>query len=389
MKEVRGFFELTGISLLPMLVLLLALLAPAGKEAEGDGTGLPALPAPAAATASPAAPALRELLPPTPGLDLSLLPGPGGAAEAEPAPEAAAPVSAPVSPDRQLTVHILMGGEVRELSLRDYLLGVVAAEMPASFEEEALAAQAVAARTDTLYRRLVSRPHREADCCTDPGCCKAYLPPESLRERWGGDYDRWSRRVARAVDETDGQILTWEGEPIFAAFHAASRGSTENSENVWIAALPYLRSVPTGETAAEVPGFRSTAEFPAEELRERVLEQYPAADLSGSPEGWLTEAQRSESGRLLSLRVGGVRLSGTRLRLLLGLRSTQLSWSLEAGSFRFVTEGYGHGVGLSQYGAEVMAAAGAGWEEILLHYYTGAELEEMTALPGLEEVFSA
>ena len=394
MKEIRGFFELTGLSLLPMLVLLLVLLAPLRG---GGGAGVPAPSgAPAAekaACAAPSplpAPAPEELLPPVPGLDLSALAAP--APEEAPLPageEGDLPVSAPASPDRSLTVTILRAGAKEEMSLRDYLIGVVASEMPASFEPEALAAQAVAARTDTLYRRLVAHPHREADCCADPGCCKAYLSPEELRERWGNDYDFWLERVARAVDETDGEVLTWEGEPIFAAFHAASCGRTEDSENVWPAALPYLRSVPTGEDAAWVPGFRREAEFTLEEFRDRVLEKYPAADLSGSPEGWIGAEERSEGGRLISLRIGGVPLSGTELRSLLGLRSAQAEWSLEAGVFRFVTQGFGHGVGLSQYGAEAMAREGADWEEILRHYYTGAQLEEMTSLSGLEDVFSA
>ena len=394
MKEIRGFFELTGLSLLPTLVLLLVLLAPLRG---GGGAGVPAPSgAPAAekaACAAPSplpAPAPEELLPPVPGLDLSALAAP--APEEAPLPageEGGLPVSAPASPDRSLTVSLLTAGEVVDLSLRDYLIGVVASEMPASFEPEALAAQAVAARTDTLYRRLVAHPHREADCCADPGCCKAYLSPEELRERWGNDYDFWLERVARAVDETDGEVLTWEGEPIFAAFHAASCGRTEDSENVWPAALPYLRSVPTREDAAQVPGFRREAEFTLEEFRDRVLEKYPSADLSGSPEGWIGAEERSEGGRLISLRIGGVPLSGTELRSLLGLRSAQAEWSLEAGVFRFVTQGFGHGVGLSQYGAEAMAREGAGWEEILRHYYTGAQLEEMTSLSGLEDVFSA
>ncbi len=398
MKEIRGFFEITGLSLLPVLVLLLALAAPlrgGGGESSSASSAAPALPGEKTAAetqVTPArAPTLEDLLPPTPGLDLSVLAGSGTAAGTpEPsAEEKTFPAAAPASPDRSLTVTVLRAGAKEEMSLRDYLVGVVAAEMPASFEPEALAAQAVAARTDTLYRRLVAHPHREADCCADPGCCKAYLSPEELRERWGGDYERWSACIAQAVDETDGEVLTWEGEPIFAAFHAASQGRTEDSENVWLAALPYLRSVPTLETGAEVPGFQKTAEFSLSEFRDRVLARYPEADLSGSPESWIDAEERSDGGRLISLRIGGVSLSGTELRTLLGLRSAQTDWTLEGETFRFVTQGYGHGVGLSQYGAEVMARDGASWEEILLHYYTGAELEEMTSLSGLGDVFSA
>lgn len=215
MKEIRGFFEITGLSLLPVLVLLLALAAPlrgGGGESSSASSAAPALPGEKTAAetqVTPArAPTLEELLPPTPGLDLSVLAGSGTAAGTPElsAEEKTVPAAAPASPDRSLTVTVLRAGAKEEMSLRDYLVGVVAAEMPASFEPEALAAQAVAARTDTLYRRLVAHPHREADCCADPGCCKAYLSPEELRERWGGDYERWSACIARAVDETDGEV---------------------------------------------------------------------------------------------------------------------------------------------------------------------------------------
>jgi stage II sporulation protein D len=267
------------------------------------------------------------------------------------------------------------------MTLRDYLLGVVAAEMPASFEPAALEAQAVAARTDTLYRLLVAKPHKEAACCVSPGCCKAYLSPEELRRRWGEDYERWSEKIAAAVDATDGEVLTWEGEPIFAAFHACSAGSTEASEDVWTAALPYLRSVPTLETEADVPAFRTETRFGAEELRTILLEKVPGAEAGEDPAAWLTGEKYSGAGRLRSVEAGGVTLSGCAFRMLLGLRSTAVTWELKDGVFIFTTLGYGHGVGLSQYGAEVMAKAGSSWEEILRHYYAGTELS------GLEEVF--
>lgn len=364
MKEVRAFLETAALNLLPLTVLLLALYSPA-RAKPAMAAGEP--PAPPAGEASVGKRNAGE----TASGDETA----GEAAAGEPAEEAEA--TGPAAGDASVTVRILNGGEIMELPLRDYLIGVVAAEMPASFEPEALAAQAVAARTDTLYRLLVARPHDGAACCTDPGCCKAYASPEELRDFWGGDYGRWLARIEAAVDATDGEIVVWDGEPIFAAFHASSEGSTEASENVWQAALPYLRSVPTGETAADVPGFLSSAVFSAEELRTRLLDRCPGADLSGPPDGWLTEARRSEAGRLLSLRAGGEELSGGALRSLLGLRSTAVTWRCEDGVFTFESAGFGHGVGLSQYGAEVMALGGADHREILLHYYSGTELAEM------------
>ena len=181
--------------------------------------------------------------------------------------------------------------------------------------------------------------------------------PAELRRRWGDDYDRWAEKIAAAVDATDGEVLTWEGKPIFAAFHACSPGRTEASEDVWVTALPYLRSVPTPETEADVPSFRSEVPFGTEELRSLLEDKIPGAVLPEDPAEWFSGEKRTSSGRLLSVEAGGVTLSGTAFRMLLGLRSTAVTWSLREGTFLFETEGYGHGVGLSQYGAEASTFA--------------------------------
>ncbi len=353
MKEVRAFFELTALSLLPSLVLLLALLRRPGAETVFT-----------AAAVFPAAPA-GEVRSGHPRM---------AAVSAADGTQSASEAAAPVSGDRETMLTILIGDEPVAMNLRDYLLGVVAAEMPASFEPEALKAQAVAARTDTIYRLQVSKPHGNAACCTDAGCCKAYASPSELRERWGAEYDRWAEKIAAAVDGTDGEVIVYDGAPIFAAFHASSAGSTECSENVWLSALPYLRSVPTLETERDVPRFRETISFTAEELAARLLEACPDASLSGDPAGWLTDAKRSDSGRLRSVKAGGVSLSGSSLRSILGLRSAAVTWTVTGEGFTFETLGFGHGVGMSQYGAEVMAEGGSTCGEILLHYYTGAAM---------------
>ena len=388
MKELRAFFEMTGLTLLPLAVLFLAVAGPLRPDREtSPETGGAAAPAVSAVPAPESRTYEAETLPPTmPAWPGQPLPAEkdaetGSAASAEILPEAepeyAQPALSPASRDAGVTVDILFGSRAESMTLRDYLLGVVAAEMPASFEPAALEAQAVAARTDTLYRLLVARPHREAACCVDPGCCKAYLSPEELRRRWGEDYDRWAEKIAAAVDATDGEVLTWEGKPIFAAFHACSAGRTEASEDVWVAALPYLRSVPTQETEADVPAFRSEVPFGAEELRRLLEDRVPGAVLPEDPAEWFTGEKRSGTGRLLSVEAGGITLSGTAFRLLLGLRSTAVTWTFRDGTFLFETAGYGHGVGLSQYGAEVMAKDGSSWQEILRHYYSGVGISDM------------
>ncbi len=296
----------------------------------------------------------------------------------EPSPTAAeteAPSPSP-SPGPDLCRRVILLTEEGELDLNmeDYLFGVVAAEMPASFPLEALKAQAVAARTDTVWRQNGHSPHPAGVCCADPGCCKAWFSEARLRERWGADYDRWAAVIRRAVAETDGVILVYDGEPVFAAFHACSDGSTEASENVWVQALPYLRSVPSPETPDSVPDYYSEVILSWPELRRIALAAYPRADLSGPGEDWLTGAEYTESGRLLRVSLGGVTLTGTQLRALLGLRSAAVTWTCGETEVCFSVRGYGHGVGMSQYGARQMALEGEDWQAILAHYYPGTAL---------------
>ena len=297
-------------------------------------------------------------------------------------PETALPdTPAPVvtgSPDEGETIALRRGGETVTMPLADYLPGVVAAEMPASFASDALRAQAVAARTYTLYQKRHRRErHPEADVCDDPGCCQAWLDAAGRAALWGEGAPRWEQAIAAAVKDTDGLVLTWEGEPILACFHASSAGSTESSAALWGRALPYLVCVQSPETAADVPGFVSIAEVTAEELRRAVRALAPSAALDVPPDSWLGEHVLDAGGRVERLTVGGAEISGEALRRAFALRSTayRLEWTGQA--FRFTVEGNGHGVGLSQYGANVMAGEGYAWREILAHYYPGAVLSRL------------
>ena len=354
MGEIRSFFALGVFAVLP--VLIFAMLAAVG----GPEPGL----------RPEESPMLQE-----------------GQRTPEPAAEALVPVERPLPEaaeegasaglDSQWSISLLRAGVGEVLPLDAYLLGVLAAEMPASFQPEALKAQAVAARTDTFYR-MEAQVHPGGACCDDPACCKAYLSPEERKARWGEDWEENQEKLRRAVAETDGLVLTWQGEAIFAAFHAASPGSTENSEDVWLSALPYLRSVESPETAAEVPDFYASVSFSYSELRRCLEGAYPELELGPEGADWLTEPVYTRSGRLRSVCVGGRTLSGSELRRLLGLRSTAVSWSCSPEGVRFETAGYGHGVGMSQYGAEVMARSGADCREILEHYYSGVALEQLS-----------
>jgi stage II sporulation protein D len=283
---------------------------------------------------------------------------------------AALPAAAETDEPRQLS--LLRGGEVLCLGEEDYLVGVVAAEMPASFPEEALKAQAVAARS---YARCcaASGKHPGADLCADPGCCQAWQDEEALREKWGEDYEDRLGRVRSAVEATRGQVLTYGGEPILAVFHSSSAGATEDCGAVWNP-RPYLVSVSSPEGPADVPGYCSSLRCAPLDFRDVILSAHPEADFSGPEEDWIGECRRDASGRVESLVLGGVPLSGTELRRLFSLRSTAFSLDCAEGMFVFSVTGFGHGVGMSQYGAMVMAREGADYRQILAHYYPGTVL---------------
>ena len=272
---------------------------------------------------------------------------------------------------------MLDGEEVLEMDLGTYLTGVVRAEMPASFEPEALKAQAVAARTYTLYKLQSGGNHGgTADVCTDHTCCQAYISEDRARANWGEEADFNEAKVASAVRETDGETVLYGGVPILAVFHSSSAGLTRAAGEVWVNDLPYLQAVESPEAGGKgVPNYYSRVEFTAEALRAKLQAAFPAADLSGDPGSWLGEAVRDSAGTVVTLTVGGAAARGTQVRSALGLRSACFTWEVREGKAVFFVTGYGHGVGLSQYGANRMAAEGADYREILTHYYTGVTVE--------------
>jgi stage II sporulation protein D len=275
--------------------------------------------------------------------------------------------------DGQITVRVFDGGTVKNMTMRQYLIGVVAAEMPASFAIEALKAQAVAARTETLYHILMykSESHPDADVCTDPTCCQAYKNDNELREKWGSAYGDYISKITEAVQGTDGECLIYENAPIQAVFHSSSAGQTANSQEVWEFSLPYLVSVRSPETAADVPNYVSSVTVTLSDFKETVLKFYPDAVFPKDKAKWVTDVSYTDSGRIRSLRLGGVTVSGPSLRSMFGLRSTAASIDIGDKNVIFTTTGYGHGVGMSQYGANAFALQGKSYREILSWYYTG------------------
>ena len=264
-------------------------------------------------------------------------------------------------------------GEVFTVSAKEYTRGALAAEMPPTFHPEALKAQAVAAHTYALHQKQV-REGEGYDLTADPENWKSYTTQEIFFERYGQAAPAYWQAICDAADAVAPYLLAYEGEPIVAAYCSMSAGQTEDAGNVWEGGAPYLVPVESpGDTRA--PDYETTACFSAEEMRQLLLAAWPQAQLEGDPSGWIVVGERSESGYVTQVEVGGIQAHGKELREALDLRSSWMEISYTAAQgFSILVRGYGHGVGLSQYGADYMARQGASFDEILLHYYPGTTL---------------
>jgi stage II sporulation protein D len=308
------------------------------------------------------------------------------AQETEPDGGAVREQSAQGQKDGGVQLAVKDGDAVEIMALDVYLQGVVRGEMPASFELEALKAQAAAERTYIYYQLAAGRKeaHPNADVCTDPSCCNAWLSEEAAREKWGGDFDGWESRIEEAVAATDGQVALYDGQPILAVFHSSSAGKTAGAGDVWSGDMPYLRSVDSPEGEETVPNYYSAAEFTAAEAKALLAQAHPELTFSGGPDKWFGAVEKDESGRVGTVEVCGAPLRGVEVRRIFSLRSACFTIDAAADRVTFRVTGYGHGVGMSQYGANELARQGRTWQEILLWYYA-----DITIGPAPETVQTA
>ena len=269
--------------------------------------------------------------------------------------------------DTLQTVRLLTDDGLRTLPLSDYLIGVVMQELPAGFSPDAVAAQAVAARTFALRQQAGGK--HDGCVCDSAACCQAWREPDA-------DADpAWAALVADAVAQTDGQVLTYDDALIDATFFSCSGGRTEDAVAVWGGDVPYLVSVDSpGEESA--PRYQAIVEIPSADFRRIVQAGCPGVWLSGTPEEWFGEITYTAGGGVASVQLGGQAVTGTALRSLLGLNSTCFTIDAADDVIRLETLGFGHRVGMSQYGADAMARAGADWTQILAHYYPGTVLTD-------------
>lgn len=271
-------------------------------------------------------------------------------------------------------------GAVEEVALDEYLCHVVSAEMPVDYEIEALKAQAIVARTYTIYK-MNHKKHENADICDSSTCCQAWISKEDRLARWEESKreSNW-QKISDAVNTTKGKIITYQNEPIDAFFHANSGGTTETATNVWGGSnYPYLQPVQTvGEEGYSQ--YASEVVLTQEELLEKLKMKYSDISIDFQQEEAVKVLDYTESGRVKTVQFGNHNISGVETRTIFGLRSNNFEMNKEDGKIKFSVKGYGHGVGMSQTGADTMAKQGSSAEEIVHHFYTGVEIKDINSL---------
>lgn len=267
-------------------------------------------------------------------------------------------------------LRVSIDGNIVQMDLEEYLIGVVAAEMPAFYPLEALKAQAVAARTRAVSSRCPR--YEDADICAESTCCQGFLDESERLEKWGEDAGIMTEKILEAVQSTRSVVMLYDGEPIEVLYHAVSGGYTEDVEEVFSNSLPYLRGIAS-------PGEEDSKNYMTEQVftKQEIIAAFPDAVENGKIQ--LEILERSESGRVTQIKVGRFTMSGRLFRSALLLKSTNFELSMRDDQIVITQKGYGHGVGMSQAGASAMAREGFGYEAILTHYYTGITLGRIDA----------
>ncbi|MBQ4100612.1 MAG: stage II sporulation protein D, partial [Oscillospiraceae bacterium] len=268
----------------------------------------------------------------------------------------------------------LSTNEILTVPAFDYVVGAVASEMPYTYHEEALKAQAVSAYTYALrvrYQNQKSKPDNlnGADFSAEPSKYLGFMTEEIARERFGEKFDEIWKKITNSVNDVFGEVIVYDEEPIIAAYHSLSSGKTETAENVWGYPIEYLVAV-NSDNDILAEDYLTIESFTLTQVEQSLTSKYPNIKLPEDKNAWFNILKRSESGTVLSLTVGSEFLKGSDIRSLFGLRSSNFTVTYQDEVFSFNVLGYGHGVGLSQQGANAMAENGASYKDILLHYYS-------------------
>ncbi len=266
---------------------------------------------------------------------------------------------------------------IEELGLEEYLINVVSGEMPVDYEFEALKAQAIVARTYTLYQIENSKKHENADICDDSNCCQAWVSKEKRFERWQENQEEKWEKIKDAVYSCAGEIITYEGKPIDAFFHSNSGGKTEIPINVWGGSnFPYLQVVETvGED--EYSQYYSEREFTLQEVEKKMKDNYKDFSINWNDNDAISILEYTESSRIKTIKIGNKNISGVEARKIFELKSSNFTFEKNGTNIKFKVIGYGHGVGLSQTGSNTLAKQGKNYEEIINYYYKDVKIEKI------------
>lgn len=268
-------------------------------------------------------------------------------------------------------------GKTEKIKLREYIIGSVAAEMPAMYHTEALKAQAVASYT---YAKKVGEQNEkykesylgDADITDSPDTHQGYIDEKRRKEKWGDNFEEYEKKIEDAVDEVFGYFMTYNGDTALAVYHSNSAGRTQSAKTLWGTEIPYLISVESpGDKLS--PDYVTIHKFSKSEFKK--LAKNCDISLDGDAEEWVGELTKADSGYIMSVRLGSTEVSASKFREEFGLKSCCFDINYDDGEFTVTCYGYGHGAGMSQYGADYMARQGCTWREILKHYYTGIEID--------------
>ena len=283
------------------------------------------------------------------------------------------------SGEEMIDVYITSTGKIEKISIEDYVCGVVASEMPAEFHSEALKAQAIASRTYLTSKAVNNCINGHgADIC-DSVHCQVYKSKEESIAKWDeSKAEYYWNKIEEAVRATAGQVMSYNGELVmYPQFFATSSGNTENSVDANWGDIPYLKSV-SSEGEESAPKYESEKSVPIEEFVNSINIKYPEANVDiNSIASDISVLSRSEAGGVKNLKLGDEEIKGSEFRFLVGLNSTNFTYIIKEDEIIFNCKGYGHGVGMSQWGANAMAKRGENYQAIIKHYYTGVDISNL------------
>ena len=281
-----------------------------------------------------------------------------------------------VKAEKYISVMSASTGNTEKVKLREYVIGSVAAEMSPLCHTQALMAQAVASYTYAIKikeqnEKRENKAYGGADITDSPDIHQGYINEKQRKEKWKDNFEAYEKKIENAVDSVLGSYITYNGETALAVYHSVSAGKTQSAETLWGEKIPYLISVESpGDKLA--PDYISTKKLDADEFS--ALAKKCGVKLKGESKDWVGELTKDESGYVISVRLGSQEVSAAKFREEFELRSLSFDIEKDAESFVITCRGYGHGAGMSQYGADYMARQGSSWREILKHYYPGTEI---------------